>query len=120
VRRKVVREVGGFEAAFPGLYEDQVFYAKVALTAAVLVAGNLWDRYRQHPASMTGRAPRAELAEGRRRYLDWLERHLAERDVRDDGLWRALRKEQWKLDHPRLARVRRLGFRVARRLGVRW
>ena len=36
VRRTLARQVGGFEKAFRDLYEDQVFAAKVCVTAPVL------------------------------------------------------------------------------------
>ena len=40
--------VGGFEEAFPGLYDNQVFYAKVCLTEPVFASSQCTARYRQH------------------------------------------------------------------------
>ena len=51
VRRETVAAVGGFVDSFPGMYEDQVFFAKVTLQAPVFVSGECWSRHRQHPNS---------------------------------------------------------------------
>ena len=51
-RRDLVERVGGFDTAFDGVYEDQAFYAKLALVAPVYVTGGCWARYRQHADSM--------------------------------------------------------------------
>ena len=50
-RRRAVEEVGGFEAGFAGMYEDQAFFFKFFLAHPVLVHAEVVDRYRQHPAS---------------------------------------------------------------------
>lgn len=34
----------------------------------------------------------------------------------DNGFWRALRKEQWRMRHPNLARLERVVHRVERRI----
>ena len=44
-------DVGGFEEQFRGMFEDQVFLAKVFLKSHVFVTQECWDRYRQHPES---------------------------------------------------------------------
>jgi glycosyltransferase involved in cell wall biosynthesis len=116
-RRDVAAATGGFEAAFPGLYEDQVFYAKMCLAASVLVGDSVWDRYRQHPESVTSRAARGEARRSRLRYLDWLEGYLARHGSGHDSVRRALESERWKVRHPRLARVARSLRRLERRLG---
>jgi glycosyltransferase involved in cell wall biosynthesis len=54
VRRAVFERVGGFEAAFHGIfniYEDQAFYAKVTLATPVFASDTCWSKYRQHPES---------------------------------------------------------------------
>jgi glycosyltransferase involved in cell wall biosynthesis len=51
LRREIVEAVGGFEERFRGMYEDQVFLAKVYLKAPVFVTSPCWDRYRLHPNS---------------------------------------------------------------------
>ena len=101
-RREVVRSVGGFEDAFRGEYEDQVFCAKICLAAPVFAAGSCWYRYRQHPESCVIRGQQTgETHTARLRFLNWLAGYLTERKVRDRGVWRALELELWRFRHPR-------------------
>lgn len=84
VRRAVIEEVGGFEAPFQGLFEDQVFFAKVLLRHPVYVSDRSWARYRQHPSSNSARSgARAELA-AQVRYLRWLRGHVRQRGALGD------------------------------------
>lgn len=105
-RRAVVEEVGGFESAFRGTYEDQVFLSKVALHAPVYVTGACLDFYRQHPDSCcyqaieTGEYHPMRPHPARERYLDWLERYMAKEGVEDAELWTLLRRELWPYRHP--------------------
>ena len=102
VRREVVQSVGGFEDAFRGEYEDQVFCAKICLAAPVFAAGSCWYRYRQHPESCVIRGQRTgETHTARLRFLNWLAGYLTERKVRDRAVWRALELELWRFRHPR-------------------
>jgi hypothetical protein len=100
---------GGFEDAFTGMFEDQVFFAKLYLAAPVLFSGEVWLDYRQHPDSSVAEAFRSgSYATARRRFLDWLPSHLAdcsgpERDRIETAIARARRD----LDRPLLARIRR-------------
>ncbi len=124
VRREAIQSVGGFEAGFRDLYEDQVFYAKQCLAAPVFVSRQCWDRYRQHPGSSTAVASKAKHADrARQTFLNWLEGYLAEQGVQDALVWRALRRAQWRNRHPTLARLLRSVRRLAQRVpgGVnRW
>jgi len=100
VRRKVVNDVGGFEEQFRGLFEDQVFLAKVFLKSHVFVTKGCWDRYRQHPESCVSLGVR----DGRKHsagilYFDWLEKYLLSEGVRDTELWKALRKKRFRYRH---------------------
>jgi glycosyltransferase involved in cell wall biosynthesis len=112
-RRAVIDAVGGFEASFGGMYDDQVLYAKLCLTTPVLAVNDQLSRYRRHPdscystAKATGRAVADRLV-----FLEWLEGYLAIRGVSDADVWRAVRRELRPYRHPRLhrllARLRRL------------
>lgn len=80
VRRSVVRRIGGFEPAFRGTYEDQVFLAKLGLHATAYAIDACLDWYRQHGRSCcavareTGEYHPTRPHPARGRYLRWLER----------------------------------------------
>jgi glycosyltransferase involved in cell wall biosynthesis len=96
VRRSLVERLKGFEESFPGLYEDQVFYAKVCLHAPVLVSDECLERYRRHAGSVCARAEHTDDDRiWRQHYLRWLSRYVSEADVVDRELSRALRAQLW-------------------------
>lgn len=103
LRRDLVLKVGGFETKFveiDNIYEDQAFYAKVCLESPVYVAGQCWDKYRQHPdSSMTKALATGQEIAARRYFLDWLVGYLEEREIVDQELWTSLRKELWRNRH---------------------
>ncbi len=74
-RRSVVERVGGFEPSFRGMFEDQVFFAKVLLEHRAHVSDRCWARYRQHPASASALAGEHDVA-SRVRFLLWLRGYL--------------------------------------------
>jgi glycosyltransferase involved in cell wall biosynthesis len=103
VRRKIVEFVDGFEDEFRGLYEDQVFFAKICLETPVFVAKECWDRYRQHPSAACALAQNtAQEYFARVSYLKWLKNYLTEKRVMDPDLWYALEREFWLSNHPPL------------------
>ena len=108
VRRETVEKAGGFDESFRSMYADQVFYARLALTAPVLVDHGCWERYRQHADSACAVSKKEGTGrEARRIYLTWLEKTLEERGVSDPGLRLALRRELRACLHPRLDRALR-------------
>jgi glycosyltransferase involved in cell wall biosynthesis len=118
VRRTAVDEAEGYVDAFRGEYEDQAFLAKICLRFAVYAAPTCWYRYRQHDESCTAIATRTGQATASRvRFLRWLDGYLTGNDFRSPEVWRALRHERLRWEHPRryrlLERVRRLQDRVA-------
>jgi glycosyltransferase involved in cell wall biosynthesis len=78
-RRSLVERIGGFVESFRGMFEDQVFFAKVHLAAATYVDDRTWARYRQHERSCSARAAGSadELA-ARKVFLDWLDAYTRE------------------------------------------
>ena len=98
LRRAAVDKVGGFEETFPGMYEDEVFFAKIALRFPVYIMSQSLDRYRQHTDSFCARAIRTGEYSmdptiqnpSRQRFLRWLERHIAASGLDDGTLLRAL------------------------------
>jgi GT2 family glycosyltransferase len=116
VTRAAIEAVGGFDESVRNIYEDQAFLARIALRFPVLAEGRVLDRYRQHSDSWTASASLAYMQEARTYFLDWLEKEIAEADVRDPTVRRAITRERWKLRHPHLARVIRLMRRAPGRL----
>jgi glycosyltransferase involved in cell wall biosynthesis len=119
-RRKLADRVGGFEEAFRGvyaLYEDQAFLAKVYLTARVLVVGERWMRYRQHPGSCVSVVTRAgHVDTARRFFLEWLAGYLRAHRVRDRRVRRAARRALRVARHPTLSRLATRGRATALRI----
>ena len=109
VRREVAEQVGGFEDAFRGRYEDQVFCAKVCLEYPVYVADRCWYRYRRHPSSCCSaeRAGQGDVAYrvARLRFLHWLSSYLDKRPARYPGVRRAVRNEVWRVRAPTVYRL---------------
>src|SRR5262245_58734651 len=77
MRRALIEEVGGFEAGFRRMFEDQAFFAKALLAYPTYVDGRIWAKYRQHPASCSARSEHAgHDRRARARVLRWMRREL--------------------------------------------
>jgi glycosyltransferase involved in cell wall biosynthesis len=118
VRRWALEASGGFDEAFRDLYEDQVFYTRIALRFPVVAEDWVLDRYRQHRDSMSARANSGSQRDARLRFLNWLERESDAAGVSRDSLARTIERERWKLRHPRLARLMRFVRRAPGRLAA--
>jgi glycosyltransferase involved in cell wall biosynthesis len=108
VRRETVAAVGGFVDSFPGMYEDQVFFAKVTLQAPVFVSGECWSRHRQHPNSSTSvwrRTGEYYSAEPNIAFLEWVRGYLHSRGMKDPTMEKILQKRLWRYHHPFLFRM---------------
>jgi len=106
-RREIMQQVGGYEESFRGMFEDQVFHSKISLRAPVFVSSQCWYRYRKHSASCCAVAENSgEHRTHRLTFLNWLERYSSEQGVDDPALRQAIKKEQWKSEHPVLSRLR--------------
>lgn len=91
MRRSLVERVGGFEDAFRGMFEDQVFFAKTHVVSHCHVDDRFWAKYRQHDTSHTAQSA-GSLGElrARRIFLRWLSRYLKQQNVRNLPVSRAL------------------------------
>ena len=117
VRRQALEVIGGFEDAFPGMYEDQVFYAKISLEAPIYVSGRCWDHYRQHPQSISALAEsNGKRQSTRLAYLEWLEEYLVKKEVRDPEIWQAVRRGLWFNREPNFLFLSKPGKKVIWRL----
>lgn len=117
VRRQIIEQLGGFEDSFRGEYEDQIFCAKICLSAPIFASGQCWYRYRQHPDScyLTGQRT-GDTHSHRLRFLNWLTKYLSEQKVRDRRVWRALSLELWRFSHPHAFRLLQRGNRFMNRI----
>jgi glycosyltransferase involved in cell wall biosynthesis len=114
VRRETIDAVGGFDTSFRALYEDQVFYARVALRHPILASARILDRYRQHPQSMTAVAA-AQKDAARERFLAWLEGELVATGIQSRRITAAIATERWKMRHPMLTGAMRRSRKAVRR-----
>ncbi|HYE35255.1 glycosyltransferase family A protein [Methylocaldum sp.] len=125
MRRSLVEGVGGFEESFRSMFEDQAFFTKVFLSAAVFVESGCWDRYRQHSKSSCyvaqgdGRYDPVGPNASQRIFLEWLERYLREKDVGDPEVSRALRTALLPYRQPGVHLVKQLFRRSSWRCAVR-
>jgi glycosyltransferase involved in cell wall biosynthesis len=73
LRRDAIDPARPFEVSFPGLYDDQVFLAKICLRYPVFATSRCVARYRKHANSCCAVAARDGADAGERaRFLEWL------------------------------------------------
>jgi glycosyltransferase involved in cell wall biosynthesis len=117
LRRTVLDDIGAFEDEFTGMYEDQVFFAKVTLKWPVFVSGECWDRHRQHQKSasatwkQTGeyRAKQPNVA-----FVRWLMSYLQRQGNHDRTLRRLMKRRLRRYEHPVLFRLWRYSQHLLR------
>jgi glycosyltransferase involved in cell wall biosynthesis len=111
VRREAIEQIGGYEASFRGMYEDQVFHAKLCLQFPAFVTSQCWYWYRQHPTACTALSHQAKQMRGSRaKFLNWLEAYLTQQgskhtEVWHSEVWQIVQQEIWPFRHPFLFRV---------------
>jgi glycosyltransferase involved in cell wall biosynthesis len=114
VRREAIEAVGGYEESFHGIYEDQVFHAKLCLKYPVFLSSECWFRYRQHPSSCTALSHDAgKHHAARNAFLSWLEEYQSQRGLKDTEVWKVLQSEMRPFRHPTLSRISSRVQRVA-------
>lgn len=101
IRRETYEELGGFEDAFRGLYEDQVFFSKLYMTWPTYVSENYWARYRQHPGNANPKFSRIEYLRQRRAFLRFVYKYAEQhRSMLDERTQKALTRQLWQSNHP--------------------
>lgn len=106
-RRQDVVAVGGFDARFRTLYEDQVFFFRMALRYRTMALASVNSYYRQHDESACHHEGMAQgHLKARPAFLEWLQEHLIDEGIKDRQLWRAYRAEMLRFDRPDLLGVR--------------
>jgi glycosyltransferase involved in cell wall biosynthesis len=82
IRRDAYEDAGGFEDRFPGLYDDQAFFAKLYLRSATYVSSRYWARYRRHERNEGQRRfSHVRYNRERRAFLEWLLKYLGDAAV---------------------------------------
>ncbi|HLO15729.1 MAG TPA: glycosyltransferase family A protein [Anaerolineales bacterium] len=129
LRREIVDQVGRFEEIFKGLYEDQAFFAKVALTTPIFISSSPAAKYRQHSDSNCSIAEKnGQYRAARTVFLNWLTNYLKSQDYHNQEVWPVLRREMRSMRpsiFDRLYELARAGlpgrvYRSLRRLKLRW
>ena len=101
LRRSLIDKLSGWEESFRGLFEDQVFLAKVFANEAVYVSDECLARYRMQADSSCYVALReGTYHPARHAYLRWLESYWAERGLQESDPWQALQEELHQYRHP--------------------
>jgi len=91
MRRDAVVAFGGWNEEFPGLFEDQVFFAKLCVERHVLITDRCWDKYRQHQESACAVGIRSgELSQARAKFHGWLAKYLTQHGLHGSATWQAL------------------------------
>ena len=99
VRTEVIKQVGGFEESFRGMYEDQAFFVKICLSTPVFATGDCLTWYRQHPKSTYSVAISSDRIHTLHySFLKWLENFCHAQNVGDKRIWQAIRRQQWLYD----------------------
>lgn len=106
VRRSAIEHVGAYESAFRGMYDDQVFHAKLCLAYPIVTTSQSSYIYRQHDRSCVATASGHDRTDGRRRFLLWLGTYLDAHPTTNSELLAVIDQEVFPLRHPRLARLR--------------
>jgi glycosyltransferase involved in cell wall biosynthesis len=114
IRREAYERLGGFEDAFRGLYEDQVFFSKLLLACPTYVSSRCWARYRQHSGNAPGPFSYVAYYRDRRLFLEWLAGYVVGR-APDTAVARSVAAELRRARRPRRAAVAaRMRARAAR------
>jgi glycosyltransferase involved in cell wall biosynthesis len=115
IRREVLDATGGWEISYKGVYDDQIFYAKIYLIVPVYVSTTCWDKYRQHPASLTRKVEKLNQTQATRIvFLKWLENYLIRTGISEPEVWQALKRELWyagNLDTQSVSGIRQMILR---------
>lgn len=116
VRRDAALALGGYDDSFRGLFEDQVFRAKIYLRGPIFVSREVFDRYRQHDESCFQVAQATgQSAQARCQFLLWLSSYLDEVGWRDRVVRWQLRRKLLRYDFPSIHRLWSRSMSLARR-----
>ena len=106
IKKEAIATVGGYENSFPGMYEDQVFHAKLCSNFPAYVADRCWCRYRQHDQACTFKTHDTDRGyfTARKAFLNWLTNYLQQQD-RHQQILEIVQQELWHYQYPVLSRI---------------
>ena len=113
VRTPAVKQVGGFDEAWPTTFEDQTLYVKIGLHGPVLAMDRVWVRYRIHQGSVMQRTRSRRLRAERQQFLDWILRYANQHGHTDAGFRRTMHLERMATNIPGGQRLLRFLRRVS-------
>ncbi len=105
IKKEAITAVGGYENSFPGMYEDQVFHAKLCSNFPAYIADRCWCRYRQHEAACTFKTHDTDKGyfTARKAFLIWLQDYLQQ--AGDTQVLLIVNQELWHYQYPILSRI---------------
>ncbi len=78
IKKDILLKYGGFDDAFTGMYEDQVFLSKIYLNEKIYISPACNNLYRQRPESLVGSSSNDNVYyQVRRKFLMWLKNYIA-------------------------------------------
>lgn len=102
LRYSIFDKIDLFEEEFDGMYEDQVFFAKVHLHFPVYIADECWIKYRQHHNSYSYKNKDQNYYIQRLPFLTWLSSYLMNNGFEKNlNIMRAFQKELRAIKYPR-------------------
>jgi len=108
IRKSFAVNVGGFEDKFKGLYDDQVFCAKMCAHFPAYIISEPLYLYRQHAESCTGllSAVREDYWNlGKLKFLTWLNQYLKSANVYPADVRHYVNRSRLKLKYPVLGKM---------------
>ena len=117
LRLDAVRQVGGYENEFPGMFDDQVLALKLYLEWPVMFSSQTWLKYRQHDRSCVAESVQnGTYFQDRAKFMYWLDSYLSKKpnipqDIRDE-----MDRELWRCRNRLISRI---WNRIKRELGLK-
>lgn len=103
LRTSLVRDLGGFEEQFTGMYEDQAFLMKLYLGATVYFSSKIWLKYRLHAESSVSVAhDTGKYHFFRLKFLNWFDSYIGAKENSDPLVIAALRRALRPYRSPRI------------------
>lgn len=102
VQKEVLIKHGGFEESFTGMYEDQVFLAKMYYNEPVYISSVCNNNYRQRSDSMMSTAQKKEdYIKIRIQFLEWFKSYLKKNNGKNTKIYKHINRLLLPHQYPR-------------------